>query len=656
MSAMRQAAGKAAIEAAKARDQRWWTDAHEEDRAECIRKCASQIWEDQTASRQEMLRAARLYGSIPLLGLAPKLYRRQAISTRRSKLALNVIKSVNDTYVAMITDEQPRVTFQTTGADWTLQQRAQRLEQFNDGILFDTDFYDLATQLHLDVGLFGVAFLKPHIEWNGWDEPRNDNDEKDREQPRIVYERTHAWRLLRDDREWYSGKGRTQYELNYVDMLGLMEEFPDRAADIAVARGAKDFDEWGDASVSFADVEAEDVCVIEAWHTARTKQSGDGYHVIMVGDTILFEESWNETEMPHEALYRLRPAFGGIWGESLAAELEGIQFEINVLLQKIQRAHHLLAAGHWLVENGSDIATGTIDNQIGSIIRYRGIPPELKVVESVAPDVYAQLDRLYNRAFEIVGVAQMEAQGQAPPQLKSGEALLRYSQIVSKRFQPPSRLYQHFVVRLARRNIALARQIAEVYPDYALKATGPKMMADVKWADVELEEYQFLIKPYATNELAEEPSGKLEILQGLANSGYVPSKADVARMFAGHLDLESYTSFIDATYDWTMMVIESIVNKGEYIEPEPFLTKSQMIDAISRFQGAYFQAIGKKVPEERLRMLGDWMVAATEMVNSGALKLPEPPPPPPPPGMAAPPPGGGTPMPTIPAPAPPMAA
>ena len=654
-------AQSAAIEQAKDRDKRWWTDAHKEDRASCIRRCASQIWEDQTASRQEMLRSARLYGSIPILGLAPKLYRRRSISTRRSKLALNVVKAVNDTYVAMITDEQPRVSFDTNGADWSLQQKAQRLECFNDGILYDTDFYDLASQIHLDVGLFGAGIIKPYIEWNGWeDEPQDSGDEESksagardagdrdeeeaekREQPRIKYERTHPWRLLRDDEEWFGGRGRTQYELNYVDKLAVMLEYPEKADEIATAGGVKDFDEWGDDAVSFGEVDSDDVCLVEAWHTPRTKTSGDGKHCIVVGNTTLFEEPWTDVDMPHEVLYRLRPAFGGVWGESLAAELEGIQYEINVLLQKIQRSHHLLAAGHWLVENGAEIATGTLDNQIGSIIRYRGTPPVLNVVASVAPDVYQQLDRLYNRAFEIVGVGQMEAQGQAPPQLKSGEALLRYSQIISKRFQPSARLYQHFVVRLARKNISLARKIAERYPDYAVKATGPEMMKTVKWADAEMEDFEFLMKPYATNELAEEPAGKLEIVQGLANAGFMPDKADVVRMFAGHLDLKDYTSFVDATYDWSMSLIEGIVNEGKYVGPEPFMTKAQAIDAIGRFQGAYFQALRKGVSADRVQMLGEWMVAATELVNSGGLKLPEPPPPPGPPGppaMGAPPPG-----------------
>ena len=667
---MSKASAKAAIASAEARDRRWWTEAHseEKDRASCIRRCASQIWTDQTATRQEMLRAARLYGSIPLLGLAPKLYRRRAVSTRRSKLALNVVKSVSDTYVAMVTDDEPRVTFDTNGADWSLQQKADRLEQFNDGIIYDTDFYDLAPQLHLDAALFGAGIMKPYIQWNGWDEePANDADEdaaatarrddeaEKKEQPRICYERVHAWRLLRDDEEWFSGKGRTQYEVSYIDKLALMEEYPERADDIATSSTGKDFDEWGDDAVSFTDVESDDVCVIEAWHTPRAKTSGDGLHVIMCGDVVLFEEPWREIDFPHEVLYRLRPAFGGVWGDALAAELEGIQFEINVLLQKIQRAHHLLAAGHWLVENGSEIATGTIDNQIGSIIRYRGIPPELKVVESVAPDVYQQLDRLYQRAFEIVGVSQQAAQGQKPAGLNSGKALLVYADIQSKRFQPSYRLYQHFMVRLARKNIAMAREIAKRYPDYAVKATGPDMMETVKWADAEMEDFEFLMKPFATNELAEEPAGKLEILQGLATAGYVPDKQDVMRMFAGHLDLKDYETTNDADYNWTMMVVDSIMRKGKFVGPEPYFTKSQMIEAIGRVQKQYFKfSIKQGVPQDRLDLLRDWMNQATELVTTNALKLPEPTPPPAPPMM--PPPGAGMPPAPMPAPAPPMAA
>jgi hypothetical protein len=661
---MSSSVNKAAFDAARARDRCWWTDAHkeEQDRAQCISRCAQAIWTDQIATRTEMLRSARLYGSIPLLGLTPKLYRRRTLSVRRSKLALNVVKSVSDTYVAMLTDEQPRITFDTNGADWSLQQKAERLSQFNDGIFFDTDVYELTPQIALDTALFGAGILKPYIEWNGWDDdPQNDADEDkaaakrgddSEEQPRICYQRVHAWRLLRDDEEWFNGNGKTQYELHYINRLALMEEYPDRAADIQDAATGKDFDEWGDDTSAFSDVESDDVCVIEAWHLPRTKKSKDGLHCIIVGNVVVFEEPWEETDFPHEVLYRLRPAFGGVWGDALAAELEGIQLEINVLLQKIQRAHHLLAAGHWLVENGSEIATGTIDNQIGSIIRYRGIPPQLMVVESVAPDVYAQLDRLYNRAFEIVGVSQMESQGEIPAGLKSGEAIMQYAQQVAKRFKPSVRLYAHFMLRLSRKNIAMARKISERCPSYAVKATGPEMMETVRWADVNMEDYEFLMKPDATNELAEETSGKLEIIETLANSG-VMDKADSLRLLFGP-DIKSYMANNDAVYDWTMNVVDDIMRKGEYKAPEPFMTKGQMIDAIGRVQKAYYRYSRKKgVPEDRLQMLRDWMTQATEMVNAGALQLPEPPPPPPPPG-AMPPPMPGAPPPMMPPPPAPM--
>jgi hypothetical protein len=194
-------------------------------------------------------------------------------------------------------------------------------------------------------------------------------------------------------------------------------------------------------------------------------------------------------------------------------------------------------------------------------------------------------------------------------------------------------------------------------------------MATVRWADANLEDEQFVMKPYATNEIAEEPAGKLEIIQGLANAGLVLEKTDVMRML-NMPDLKSYQSLTDATYDWTMSIVDSILKKGVYKGPQPFMTKSQMIDAIGRVQRAYFKADreaenvkDRGVVEERLQMLRDWMIAATEMVNSDELKLPEPAPPMPPPGMGPPPMGppgmpmpGGPMPPPMPMQGPPMAA
>jgi hypothetical protein len=656
-----------AMVSARRADMRWWTKEHESDRAQCIAQVATSIWKDQTMVRQEMLRAARLYGSIPLLGLSPRLYRRRNVSTRRSKLALNVVKSVSDTYVAMLTDDKPKVTYTTNGGNHDLQQRAMLLTQFTDGIFFDTDVHDTAGQLALDCALFGVGVLKPIIQWNGRDEePENDvkaeeaaeaesEEEKEndsvREQPRIAFDRVQPWRILIDETEAYSGNPKTLYEITYIDRLALMEEYPKHADKIQSSQ-LRDFDEWGSESGTFTDTITDDIAVIEAWHLPRTGRSGDGRHTIICGGVILFDEEFDQRDFPHEFLYRLRPAFGGVWGDALAAELEGIQLEINVLLQKIQRSHHLLAAGHWLVENGSDIVTGQLDNQIGSVVRYRGVPPQLLTVQAVAPDVYQQLDRLYERAFEIVGISQQVAQGQKPAGLNSGKAMLVYADVVSKRFQPSYRLFQTFFVKLARKVITLARQISDRFPEYAIKAVGPEMMQTIKWADANLEDHEFVVRPFATNELADEPAARMEIVQGLANAGYVFDKTDVLRLL-DMPDLKSYMADVDSPYNWVMNLVDDILKEGDegYQAPEPYMSREQLIDAIVRVQRAYFRAKREKVGEDKLALLRSWMNQAAEMVNTpGALKIPSPPPPPPPPGAGPPP---GAPPPGM---APPMAA
>lgn len=581
----------------------WWLDANEEDRAQRVIQATTAIWRDQSVPRQEMVSNARLYGNLPLLGLSPSLYRRRSVTSHRGKLGWNVTKRVCDMYVALLTDEQVKCTFQTIDGDWGLQQRASQLEAFVSGTFYDCDLYNLAARCALDSAVFGIGCCKI-IEDNSQGKPR------------IAIERVQPWTLLVDDQEAFDGNPQTVYQIIYADRLSLMAQYPAQADEIAAA-SCGEFEDWGSNAISL-NLDSK-VIVIEAWHLPRTSASGDGRHTMICGDAVLVDEPYEDRFFPLKWFWPLQPTCG-VFAQSIAEQLAGIQLQINILLQKIQLSHHLLASGHWLVENSSQIVTGQLNNAVGGVIRYKGIAPQFFAASGVPADVYAHLDRLNASAYEVIGVSQNMASGQAPAQLSSGKALLTYADIQSKVFQPSFRIWQNWFREIAIYCIHLARQISEKHPDYSIKAAGKTITKIVRAGDALLDEDKYTLQIHETNELMDEPAGQARLVEIFTNAGYIKNVAEALRLLKVP-DTDAYMSAANASYNLVQQIIDDILTRGDFTAPEPEMDLTSDDNVIKHMQTAYLQAKRNRVPEEKLDLMRRWIAEAQ------ALKAPPPAPP-----------------------------
>lgn len=539
-----------------------------------------------------MLRAARMYGALPMLGLSPRLYRQRSMARGR-RLALNVVKSVVNTYVAMVTKDRPKVSFVTSGGDDAIQRRAKRLEKFVDGTCYDQSLHMAAYQCCRDSALFTFGIVKFF----------KDTTEPDK--PRVGIERTLPWEWLFDDQEAADGKPPNGYHVKFMDRRKLARDYPKLAGAIMLADGAG-FDDVGE---SLEQVNLVEWCVVvEAWHLPDNSFT-PGRHVIACCgvEEPLVDEEWTWHRFPAEILYRERP-IQGIHGESLADELGPIQVELSRMLVSIQRAQ-MYAVGHWLVEQNSMVNTSAIDDVVASIIRYAGTKPEYVAFKAVAQDIYGHLDRLWGRAFELVGVPQMNAAGQKPAGINSGKGLLVYAEVTSTRFKPCYAEYQDWYMRIAQQIIHLAAEIAAEYPEFTAKTPG-KMMDTIRWADVHMREEEYVLAMYPTNKLADDPAARLSQVQEMMNSQML--SPEDGRRLLDMPDIEAINSYESASYDNVMEAGRRIIEDGEYFGP---IGQMNLQDALRRMQQMFLKARFDRVPQERLDMMLRWIDDAAGQIK-----------------------------------------
>ena len=579
----------APVEGGGRTDARWWLPKYKENRFQFLGSVVDRLWQQQSYRRELHLRNARLYGNLPILGLGPRGYARKALAGDKSKLAFNVIKSCADAYTAKVTKEHPKVTFVTSDGDHELKEKAEALDRFFEGQLYEMDFYNEAPSIVLDSSIYGNGIIYPYI------------DDSEGEQS-IAIERVFPWEVGVDDEEAVYGKPRNIYRRKYIDRVVLEEMFPEHVSYIATAaRELNNVNEWG------YDSTADQVVVTEAWHLKSGPKANDGLHAIMISNCTLFEEEYTKTHAPFVVLPK-QPTLIGYWTSGLAEELEGIQLEINTLLQKIQRSHHLLAAGHWLVRKGS-LNKQKIDNQIGSILEWTTEKPELAVGMTVSPEVYSHLDRLYAKAYEITGISQLQAQGLKPAGLDSGEAQRVYLDIQTERFQVSLRLYHNFVLTLAHRIIELAGEISEHNTKFAVKALGKRDMRKVVFKENFLKDSEYILKLYPTNALSQDPEGRIQQVQEFANAGWVDPKR--AMRLLDFPDLKAAMSFDDASYNYTMDLIDDMKH-GQYRPPEPFMDLNESIKWV---QLGYLVAKRDGIADDKLELFITWLEQAKDMLD-----------------------------------------
>ena len=563
-------------------DFRWWTKKNPHESAW---DAYAHIKENDGGRYVDNLRHLRLYGNRDYVGMLPQSY---AESFSQERVTLNVIKSVCDTVSSRIAKNRPRPVFLTSGGNYSTRRRAKLLEKFVESQFYTAGVYQVAPRVFLDACVFGTGIMQVYYEGT-----------------KICVERVFPGEIYVDQAEGVYGQPRQMYRRKYINRDVLLEMFPDHEGLIRTADGPSD-----DPQDLERDSTVDQIEVVEAWHLPSGPNATDGRHCIILDGGTLHEEPWEYDYFPFVFL-RWSERLRGFWGMGLAEELTGIQVEINKLLIKIQRAFQLLAVPWVLVEAGSKIKKAHLNNQIGAIIPYSGTPPVVRPNQTMSPEVFAHLDRLYRRAYEIAGVSQLSAASLKPAGLESGVALREYNDIESERFALVSRSYEQMFMELAKQMVNMGKKIAENNPGWSVVTQRDKYtIQEVKWEDVDLEKDSYVLKVFPSSALPTTPAGRLAMVEQLMAAGLLGPEE--AKRLLDFPDLDRELALDRAASDNIDRIIERMVDDGTYEAPEPFM---DLVLAIKKTQAAYNKAVNDNVPEDRLALLRQFMASIHEMIK-----------------------------------------
>ena len=339
-----------------------------------------------------------------------------------------MVASVLDAVHARIAKNYVRGQFLTEGGDYEKQQRAKKLTQYGEGLQYETKWHDeIAQRVFLDSLIYdgGVAHILG-----------------DEATSTVRAERWLPYEVLVDEVEAMYGKPRHMYVKRYAskDVIKANPLLNPRGKNSELIDRAAIEDPTEDAGISFR---AHDMIPLYVgWRLPSAPGRDDGATLVSIREGALTKvEKWDRPRFPVQ-IYRWKQPESGFWGSGLVADLVGIQVELNHLLIKIQRAMRF-SVPMWMVPGSAEVVDSELTNETMGILQYKGPrEPKVSTPATVHPEMFSQIDRLFEKAFEIAGISQMSATSQKPAGVSAAVALQTLQDIETQRFVLPAKRWE----------------------------------------------------------------------------------------------------------------------------------------------------------------------------------------------------------------------
>lgn len=564
---------------------KWWKARSKADLAEQVLATVNVLKEAQAYRHRQAGIFARLYGNRPLFNyIGSGINKLQATSSLPiDRPTMNVIQSCVDTLTSRVTQSRPRPVFLTDNGDYKERNLAKQLNGFVMGEFYQTKAYELGESILRDAEVLGTGCFKVY----------ETQDKKVGLQRKLIID------LLVDPNDAFLGSPRQLFELMLIDRDVLSEYFPKYRSDISRAEQA-----YPDSSNDGQKTISDQVIVAEAWHLPSGKDSGDGRHVIVCSEGVIFdsdsdgEKKFDKESFPFVFMH-YSPAIAGFWGQGLPEQLMGTQVEINKLLNQISKSINLVGVPRIFVEDGSKVMKTAFNNEVGAIITYRGTPPVYSVAPCVPGEMYEQLQRLINYAYQQSGVSALSAAAQKPAGLNSGEAIRNYDDLQSDRFASLVRRYDNMYVDLAYQVIDLAKDIAEREGAYQTVYPNKNGTKEIDLPKMEMLQDPFVIQCFDSSALPRDPAGRLQKITEMMQAGIV----DVAegRRLLDYPDIEQVDKLANASEERILQILDEIVDTGKYTPPDPFMDLQLATKLVTQYYNLYEQANLEESKAQKLR-------------------------------------------------------
>lgn len=561
----------------------WWKADDDLRLASELCGTASYLKTNQTYRMRQLAVDVRLYCGLSVYSYAgsnvSKMDRTRTLPDDRP--TFNLIQSAGDTLVSRLSQNEPQPKFLTDGADYKQRHLAQELNRFIMGEFYQVGAYKKATKMLRDGIVMGGGALKVYEGDNG----------------KVCVDRVLQTDLFVDDNDSLNGDPQQLVQLKLVDRDKLMANNRDAKKVIAGTPQS-----YPDNAPDTGRTTADQVMVVEGWKLpSGSDPEAPGYipgrHTIATLGGIILDEEWNKPKFPF-VFFNYSDPFLGFWGQGLATQLFGTQLSLNRILYTITRAITLVGVPRVFIDQSSKVVKAHNNNEIGVLITYSGTKPSYEVAPCNAPELYRERDKLIEYGFRQCGVSDMQATGEKPKGLDSGEAIRSYDDINSDRFAELSKKYDNVFVDLAYLITDVAMDIAKRDGKYQTVYPNKDGTKEINLPKMSFLKDPFIIQCFTESALPRTPAGRIATVTEQVQAGMLTLKE--GRRLMKFPDLEADEKLQNASEERIFQILDEIVENGKYTPPDPFMDLELATTLVVQYINLYLAA---KLEEEKADLL-----------------------------------------------------
>ncbi len=532
----------------------WWKAEDDKKLAGELCATAAYLKTNQTYRMRQLAVDVRLYCGLSVYSYAgsntSKMDKSKTLPDDRP--TFNLVQVGVDTLVSRVAQHEPQPKFLTDGADYKERHLAQQLNQFVIGEFYQTKAYDKAKRMFRDGCVMGPGALKVY---------EGDDD-------KVQIDRVLVTDLYVDDNDSLNGQPQQLIQLKLVDRDKLLAN-NGKAKDVIEGTPQSYPDNSADTGKTIAD----QVMVVEGWKLPsgddpKAKGYVPGRHTLATVNGVIFDEEWHKPKFPF-VFFNYQEPFLGFWGQGVATQLFGTQLSLNRILYTITRAITLVGVPRVFIEQNSKVVKAHNNNEIGVLITYTGVKPSYEVAPCNAPELYAERDKLIDYGMRQLGVSSMQAQGQKPGGLNSGEAIRSFDDVSSDRFSDLQKKYDQIYIDLAYLVTDTAMDIAKRTGSYQTVYPNKDGTKEIDLPKMSILKNPFIIQCFNESSLPRTPAGRIATVTEQVQAGMLSVKE--GRRLMRFPDLEQNEKLDNASEERIFKILDAIVEDGKYTPPDPFM-------------------------------------------------------------------------------------
>jgi hypothetical protein len=565
------------------------------------------------------LRACQLYGGYGYLtsgrfasAVAPKGSTRGGVAAAQGRVGphYNLIQAACATVQArQLSNGWPHVTALTNDGDFELQHKAALLDQFNEGLEYQTDADAEDTRTLLDCLAIGTGINKTD----------HDADNNVRSRRTFPLEVWHEMWDARDQRP------RVTYQITTEDRDELAAKYPGKKSQIMNMKPQYPLDQ-GSAS----DLNTNSIAVWYGWVAPVPGEGQEGRFLAVLGDdTVLEDKPWMR-KAPFRYL-RYVDGLTGMLGIGIADLGYGHQQALNSICRAEYMAHSQMSLPRLFARIGSKLNINHLLSSRSGLVLEALEPPQVLNFPATTEDFVAWKQWVITSFYEFLRISQMAASGQLPPGLKSGAAIRDYMQQQDIGFAVLGQRVGRYRVECAEDRIAEAKEVYEETGAFDAKVIGKKFIETIPWKDIDLAEEEYRLKLYETSALPRTPAGRLAFVQELMQANLITP--DVGRKLLQMPDLDDELGLANAAEENAKMTAFVLLH-GKEADPIPIPDGDlqNLALCIATVKTEALKAINNKAPVWRVNRCRTWLqnaltpaIQANAQQMTGAMGAPPPP-------------------------------